>query len=332
MHLLGASLWLASVGCGTSDGAATTSPTPIPVAPAAMSQLARAYLNEVVDIMQNNSLNRLVLNWGQFRERTLGAAPFAQTIADTYPAIREAIGLLADSHSTYVSATGALITVRTKSCIPSNGGKRAIPANIGYVAVTTFGDGGEAATNYAKGIQDAIKAADRDDLIGWIVDLRGNLGGNMWPMVAGIGPILGDDVTGYFISPTNREVAWGYANGASLADGKPVQAVPDPYRLRRERPRVAVLVDNGTASSGEAVAISFIQRPNARLFGTATCGLSTAVSTFRVSDGAQLGVATDVMADRTHKPFGDKVAPDESVSDTDVLFSRVVAWLQEGDS
>jgi hypothetical protein len=324
----GASLWLAAVACGTGDATTPTSALPTPVAPPEMSQAARAYLNEIVDIMQNNSMNRLAINWDQFRARTLGSTPFAQTIADTYPAIRVALGFLGDGHSAYVSVTGVAISVRTKSCIASNGGKGVIPENVGYVAVTTFGDAGEAATNYAAGMQAAIKAADRDDLIGWVVDLRGNLGGNMWPMVAGIGPILGDDVAGYFISPTNREIAWGYGSGASLADGRVAQAVPNPYRLKRERPKVAVLIDNGTASSGEGVAISFIQRPNARLFGGATCGLSTGVSTFRVSDGAQLGVATDVMADRTHKPFGDAILPDETISETDALFRRVVAWLQ----
>ena len=36
---------------------------------------------------------------------------------------------------------------------------------------------------------------------GWMVDLRGNGGGNMWPMRAGIGFALGEGVAGSSVSP-----------------------------------------------------------------------------------------------------------------------------------
>jgi C-terminal processing protease CtpA/Prc len=35
---------------------------------------------------------------------------------------------------------------------------------------------------------------DQGNLAGWIVDLRNNGGGNMWPMLTGIGSILGEGV------------------------------------------------------------------------------------------------------------------------------------------
>ncbi|MGA7930969.1 MAG: S41 family peptidase, partial [Candidatus Sulfotelmatobacter sp.] len=35
----------------------------------------------------------------------------------------------------------------------------------------------------------------------WIIDLRGNLGGNMWPMLAGIGLVVGEGDLGSFQSP-----------------------------------------------------------------------------------------------------------------------------------
>ena len=45
------------------------------------------------------------------------------------------------------------------------------------------------------------------------------------------------------------------------------QRVDGPYRLRRDRPQVAVLTDNGIASSGEATLIAFRERPDTRSFG-----------------------------------------------------------------
>jgi C-terminal processing protease CtpA/Prc len=98
--------------------------------------------------------------------------------------------------------------------------------------------------------------------------------------------------------------------------------VPGPYRLRRERPRVAVLVDNGVASSGEATFIAFRQRADTRSFGVATCGLSTANSGFSMSDGALLNLTVSVMADRTKTRYGDQVAPDEIIADAAQVVAR----------
>jgi carboxyl-terminal processing protease len=83
----------------------------------------------------------------------------------------------------------------------------------------------------------------------------------MWPMVAGVGPVLGEGVIGYFIDPTGVENAWEYRDGASWDNGVAQQRVDAPYRLRRDRPRVAVLTDGGVASSGEATVIAFRGAP-----------------------------------------------------------------------
>jgi hypothetical protein len=52
---------------------------------------------------------------------------------------------------------------------------------------------------------------------GWIIDLRGNGGGNMWPMLAGIGFVLGEGNLGYFVDGKSIEVAWRYQDGALYA-------------------------------------------------------------------------------------------------------------------
>jgi C-terminal processing protease CtpA/Prc len=93
-------------------------------------------------------------------------------------------------------------------------------------------------------------------------------------------------------------------------------------------PRVAVLTDNLVASSGEAVVVSFRGRPNTRSFGSATCGLSTANSGFRLSDGATLQLTTASMADRTRVNYGVSIAPDEAVGGDAEVVLRAVDWLR----
>lgn len=296
------------------------------------SAVARAYLNEVVDSMQAHSIRRLEIDWTRFRSRVHAAAPSAQHIQDAYPAIQEALALLGDGHSSYLAANGQVFSVPTRTCTSSGAQVPEIPENIGYVKVGAFSGGGPAATAFAQGIQDAIRAADRDGLVGWIVDLRGNLGGNMWPMVAGVGPLVGEGTLGYFVDPDGSRKTWSYAQGASRLDGQVLEAVPAPYTLRRPAPKIAVLVDNAVASSGEATFISFVGRPNTRSFGVPTCGASTANAPFFLSDGAGLNLTVSTMADRTGKAYGAAVVPDEHYSIPGAMVQMAIVWLLSGAS
>ena len=109
-----------------------------------------------------------------------------------------------------------------------------------------------------------------------------------------------------------------------------VQARVDaPYRLKRERPRVAVLVDGAIASAGEGTVVAFRGRPDTRAFGTPTCGQSTGLRAFPMTDGATLALAVSVMADRTRTKYGQSVVPDE-VTDAGAAVDRAIAWLQSG--
>ena len=91
---------------------------------------------------------------------------------------------------------------------------------------------------------------------------------------------------------------------------------------------VAVLTGGVVVRSGEATTIAFKKRPKTRSFGLATCGLSTANSTYRLSDGATLFLTTAVMADRERTRYGNPVPPDETHADLTQALSSAVAWLQ----
>lgn len=318
--LLAVLLYVISSGCGGSD--APTAPT------AGLSQTARAHLNQLVAYMQGGSVRRLTIDWTDFRARVFAEAGGAQTIPQLVPAIRLALTLLADNHSSYRAVSGEVISVRNRTCGAPAVGMPRLPATIGYVKVGTFSGAGTEATQFASAIQQSIRAADRDGLVGWIVDVRGNGGGNMWPMIAGVGPVLGNGLAGHFIVPGTLPVRWGYRPGASWVEDTPQQQVPSPYVLRRERPRVAVLTDGAIASSGEAVVIAFKGRPDTRFFGTPTCGLSTANQAFPMDDGATLLLSVAVMADRERTPYGDSVVPDEHFVDTGEAVQHAIAWLR----
>src|SRR5262245_17813919 len=111
---------------------------PQPTQPTEMSAQARAYLNELIGLMQEHSINRLTIDWNNFRSTVFAEAGAAQIPADTYPAIQLAFRLLGDGHGTYRAANGFVVNQRTRACTPSSAGTPALPATIGYVKVPTF--------------------------------------------------------------------------------------------------------------------------------------------------------------------------------------------------
>src|SRR5689334_19008412 len=157
-----------------------------------MEPEAERFLNEVVGVMEKNSINRKTIDWQDFKTKVFKEAKGATTIASTYPAVKLALQMLGDHHSFFVDAQGQSFNAGTSQCNAETIVKPSMPAGIGYVRVNAFSGGSndDKAVAFAREIQSQIKAQDSEQITGWIVDLRSNLGGNMWPMLAGIGPIL----------------------------------------------------------------------------------------------------------------------------------------------
>jgi len=296
----------------TSSATVVPSATSTSVLP--ISTEAAAYLEEALDIMQNNSLHRHNIDWDLIRTSAFDVAKHAQTPADTYGAIQYALVRLGDHHSHF--RTPESFTELQETTTDDNPLPRAklLLDKIGFIAIEGFNgfDGEKAAT----GIQHLIRELDGQNACGWIVDLRENTGGNMWPMLAGIGPILGDGKAGSFVDSDGQKVDWSYQNGQALIEDQVQVKVNGPaYQLKAVAPPVAVLTGVNTASSGEAIVISFRGRPNTRSFGLYTTGLPTANEGFPLSDGALIILTTAFEADRTGQVYADRIYPDELVED-----------------
>lgn len=323
-----------SAACG-GDSAGTGGGNPAQPTPTTISALAKAYLEEIVGIMQAHSIYKKTIDWARFRAEVFTVAGAAQTIPDTYPAIGLALRLLNDYHSFYLTKDGQRIKELSRGCAaatPTVPTPTDLPETVGYVRVPP--GGGEsfpAGKQFATSLQQGIAEVDHPGLAGWIVDVRGNGGGSIWAMIAGVGPILGDGIAGYAIDADDREEPWDYRTGAFYLGEMEWRYVDAPYTLLREHPRIAVLTDGAVASAAEGVVIVFRGRPATRSFGTLTCGLSTGNEDFNLSDSAILVLAPAVMADRMKTKYDDSIQPDEIVSDPEQVVARAIAWLQGGN-
>ncbi len=291
---------------------------------------AHIYLSAALDIMEFNSVRRYEIDWTSFREDTFAEAAGIMTVPETYPVIESALERLGDGHSFFrepvSSAPGAEGDAPTADLFD----------DVGYLDVPAFSGGGMDGDSLALLYHGLIEGVDTMAVepCRWVVDLRGNTGGNMWPMIAGVGPILGEDTVGFFVDPDSIFRPWTYAEGEARINGSPVNAAAPAYALERSAPHVAVLTDSLTASSGEAVAVAFRGRSGTRSFGQSTWGLSTANAPFLLDDGAVIFLTVSTMADRARMVYGGALDPDEVVAgektgdpQTDEVLEAALTWL-----
>lgn len=296
---------------------------------AGLSKDARRLLEDFMDNVQLRSYKASTTDWKKLRVEVADIAKGSQHVEELNSAFQHVFTVLDDHHSRYVSRLGTQVRLPTVGCAASAFATPVIPPDLGYVRVQSFSGAGEHATALADLLQDSLRMQDKDGVVGWIIDLRNNGGGNMWPMVAGIGPLLGATRFGYFRVSTGEDQPWDYINGVVSSNGTTIVKATRPYSMRDGNARVAVLINRLTASSGEATAIAFKNRPNTRFFGTESCGLATAIQGFKLADNSDLFLAVSLMADRAKVTYPVTVRPDEqSASDPDAL-QRAIGWLRQ---
>jgi C-terminal processing protease CtpA/Prc len=164
---------------------------------------------------------------------------------------------------------------------------------------------------YQAVIETFVTQAQADGACGWIVDLRGHGGGDMWPGVRGLAGLLGPGPHGAFVS----------AKGSKPWPRLPVTAPPS-------NAPVAALMGPRTGSSGEMIVIAFKGREATRFFGEATAGLTTANTARPLSDGAVLAVTSAYVEDRTGRRYNGPIPPDEAAPGPEAE-AKALAWLRD---
>ena len=286
------------------------------------------YLNQLVDFMENNHMNKATVNWTELRANVQLKGKEAETVLQLNEAILLAFELLNDQTSFFVTTSGQQILLGG-TCEDTLPNVATGTSEIGYVKIPTFGGAGVSGAVFAEKMHGEIRDQDHGQLKGWIVDLRQNKGGNMWPMITGIGPILGEGTAGFFIDSNSDEKPFGYILGSSTFDGEPVVTITNAYTLVSPNAKVAILVDYATTNAAEAVAIAFSGKSETKSFGALTCGRASGIQTFQMSDGAVLYLTTSFLIDRNQVNKKGPLTPDEVVSDPTLTFSKAVDWINQ---
>jgi len=185
----------------------------------------------------------------------------------------------------------------------------------------------------ADSLQSVIARLDGRGISRWIIDLRRNSGGNFWPMLTGIGPLLGDGICGYFVS-SNEKIPIAYHDGSAFQGRHILCRVSSKgYHTQKERKSIVVLTGRRTVSAGEIVALAFKGRAQTWLIGEPTAGLTTANATYSLSDKSLLVLSVCQEADYNGHICEGSVQPDKFIETSvvatgdDAVKQAAVSWL-----
>jgi len=289
---------------------------------------AKKLSGEIVSCIKNNSIFSDSLNFKSMEEDFEQYADTFQTYQSVGIYYTRQLRKVGDRHSFWVSrATMENFSKKQKDSLGFS--YQLLEGTIGYLNMPGFlSTDNNVVNEFANQIHNAIKELDsRNDITGWIVDLRNDNGGNMWPMVLGLNPLIGtDEIPGYFAGKQNTSLTdWKVtspSNGVAIVTG---------YRVKKPATKIAVLYGKKTASSGEMTAICFIGKPNCRSFGEPTGGFTTGNQIFNLSDDNIFVLASTYVLDRNKKMYTGSIIPDvliEKSADVNVM-DEARAWLKQ---
>jgi hypothetical protein len=280
------------------------------------------YVDTAVSILKDNLVNKEGIEWGQISAAAIEKACGARRTDEVYSIIND-VARSVNHHSFLRPPPGAKqnegLLVQGELAknfeLPTH---YITNSNIGYIKIPRLTDADSARKyRYIRSIRLSLNEFERRHVLGMIIDLRDNIGGNMWPMLAGIGPILGTTRPGEFISANKSISAWLYENGSAILieNGKRLILARSSFGMtvRNKNLPIALLIGEETASSGEMIALAFRGRPSTKFFGQPTAGYSSGNSSFKLSDGALLIVTTSIAADRGGKQANGPIYPDEII-------------------
>jgi len=291
------------------------------------------YINEITSIIKSNSLVAGQINWTEYEKDVSELSKNINSIDSCKPVLNYIIKTLkknGDKHSFFIPKV-SVEKLTNNPPQPKYAEGQLLNAHTGYIKVPGIRSFNQQMNNaFRDTIQQLIKKLDTEnEITAWVVDLRHNTGGNMWPMVAGLNALIKDGIAGYWVNAKNKKLKWYSYGQGFMGKGK-------FYKVKTMSAPIAVLIDSFTASSGEMTAISFIGLRNIKTFGQPSAGYTTANGTYRLSNGTILQLANSYAADRKKNIYKERIYPDvhikENSKTADDTMAAALEWVTKESS
>ena len=286
----------------------------------------RAYLQSALAALESQHIHRASVDWPALKSEAYALARNAKTPAETYPAIEHVIAALGEKHTVLYPAPPPApkpaapaadeSRPRAPFRMPEPTGEL-IEGRVGYLRIPAFAapsDHPDADLFTAIGRRILLNH-DRAGVCGWMLDLRGNTGGNLWPMLEGLLPLLAPRVAAgpYLAFDVDGKVSTvTMAQGRMVGEGVPPGPAYEVRPARHAAAPVAILIDGRTASSGEFVGLAFHGLPGVRYFGETSADYLTVNNPVQLPDGAAIQMTVGYAVRRDGQRQTGPMVPDEA--------------------
>lgn len=302
---------------------AATSTVPVPVVTAdERLEASHRWVIEALALVRSNAFYADRVDWPLWERRASDRAVEARGPADLYGLVETVLFELGDHHSLFRTPSQAAAAQRRLLDAQDEPGPLPtieVRENVGYLhlpSITAL-PSSTAAESYAQ--TGFIGYADTE-ACGWIIDLRGNRGGSVPPMLHAIAPLLGagsavryldrnGDESGFRITNRLTVEAYGITDLAVSETGAPDRM----FSVDLGAAPTAVLIDRFTASAAEGILVAMGAEADTMTFGEASAGVPTGNQQFDLSDGAAVVLTVGVSVDRDGNVFEGPIEPDTGV-------------------
>jgi len=243
------------------------------------------YVKKAIRIMDKNGIYAQGSEWEQAKSLALATHP--TTLEEAQEIVLQA-GKVAGGKHTFLMTTSDVTHNDTSACeMPIV----TLKNDIAVIKLPPFMGNAEEGIKYANTVLNALP----DALNGVIIDLRGNRGGNMYPMISAVHRFLPNDII----------LRWRTRKGNTDINVDYVMRMANVARQTAIDCPVALLTDEWTGSAGEAVLLCFRGLEKARSFGSPTAGYASCNQPYGLPDGSQLVLTIGTDIARTGEEFCD---------------------------
>ena len=279
---------------------------------------AETYGKNALSTIDKNGIFAGNDEWKNTYNECLKMIENAKSYDDTYDAIRKALSVGGGKHSMLMTKSESQDTTESyDEVLPTV----SLDGDIAIIKLPDFLGTAEAGQKYAKVAEDFIHE-NRDKIKGVVLDLRGNTGGDMGPMATAVSSLLPDGELVYY-HYRSYDIPVTLKNGVVSNAGTGGKSL---YPEEKLNVPVAILTDDMTASSGEALTLCFRGLERTRTFGAPTAGYTSVNMLYNMYDGAQMYLTVAFDKARTGEIF--KETPIEPDVATDSPLEAALEWLR----
>ncbi|HMQ62648.1 MAG TPA: S41 family peptidase [Flavilitoribacter sp.] len=310
-------------------------------------------IESLYKLIKRESIHRMEVDWDKVDQAFRGQLAKAKTRNDSMRAFVTIFKEMKDPHSSIYCEAGTiaffnpvdeatfdrLTPMMNRSNSEMGRVKTAFLENkYAYIQVPGFFARAEMVDSLAQMISDSISRFDPKKTKGFIIDLRLNKGGSLYPMLSGLGALLGDGPIGGETGVDDKVVrSWAIENGNFVQQGTPQSSIRHACGDAFVKKPVVILTGPITISSGALVAVAFKGRKKTRIIGEPTGeGYTTSNGWFKLGPRLILNLASAYVSDRDGHIYRNNVTPDETViggdnfnnPDLDAKVAAAIKWLR----